>query len=106
MQAKKKSLGRRKTGDTDGLNTSLEHLIQQASLTLEFLKKMSNGVAEGRQLYDRLVEMADNISLTASISPAFWERALKAVGFEDAGMKIWQGQGRTFAVYSLQYSLV
>ncbi len=93
IQAKKKSLGRRKTGDTDGLNSSLEHLIQQSSITLEFLKKMSNGVAAGRQLYDRLVEMADNMSLTATIAPAFWERALKAVGFEDA-VALRDGRGR------------
>ena len=81
ITAKRKSLNRRKNG-TEGLGDALEHLTKQITLTQDFLKKCSAGTAasEGRIIYDKLVDCA---AAGTEVSKAFWERALKAVAFED-----------------------
>lgn len=80
IQAKRKSLGRRKSG-SENLTESLDHLISQTTITMEFLKKISSGMGEGRQIYEQLSDMATKDS--CEITAPFWERALKAVSFED-----------------------
>ena len=84
LQAKRKSLNRRKS-ECDDLVSSLDHLIAQVNITHDFLKKMSTGVSEGRQVYDMLIEMVGTEREDAKIkvSAAIWQRALKAVAFED-----------------------
>ena len=84
LQAKRKSLNRRKT-ECDDLVSSLDHLVAQVGIMSDFLKKMSTGVSEGRQVYDMLIEMvgADREGAKIHVSDAIWQRALKAVAFED-----------------------
>ena len=59
--------------------------MAQIGITHDFLKKMSTGVSEGRQLYDMLVEIVGAVreGTKIQVSDAIWERALKAVAFED-----------------------
>ena len=73
-------MGRRKSGG-ETLTESLDHLISQATITMEFLKKISTGMAEGRQIYEQLSDMATRDS--CGITSPLWERALKAAAFED-----------------------
>ena len=80
VQAKKKSLTRRKNDASDVLG-ALDHIVNQTTLMLEFIKALIQGASKGRDLYDKLCAYAESDGTQPS--DKMWMRCLRAVAFED-----------------------
>lgn len=81
IQAKKKSVGRR-SGDASEIQGAFQEVIESINEWAAFLKRLHQGNAEGRHLYDELVTIVDaNDQLV--VSNAAWERCIRGLAFED-----------------------
>lgn len=83
--AKKKSLNRRKNDANDVLS-SLDHIIGQATLMLEFLKSLIQSASKGRDIYEKLCNFAESDG--AQPSEHMWKRCLRAIAFEESNHRI------------------
>ena len=84
ITSKKKSLKRRKDQDSERVNQVLDECFSALSKCLELVRKLSNGVPEGRQTYDLLMGMP-HVNATTAV----WMRALRAVAFDNLKLAQW-----------------
>ena len=80
IASKKKSL-RRRTSDTTWLFAELDELTSSLTSFTTLLKMLGTGASEGSDVYRAIVDRVEKDK--ATVFDAVWERALRAVAFED-----------------------
>lgn len=98
ISTKKKSLGRRKTGDTQEVVDCLQAIIVQITDVFDFLRMFnSSSTNGGREVIETLVKLVDAENVYPS--PGLWERALKVEAMED--LKVAQFDGFFNKTYNM-----
>ena len=87
IQAKKKSLKRRKEkvhdGDSINITEELDSILEYITYFLTFLKKLQTGVTEGCSCYETIMDIQrEEAREHEEVSPAIWERCLRGIAFE------------------------
>lgn len=85
VQDKKKSLKRRKTGQTEEINSCLQNTLDNLSTLTEFLKSFLSSSSSGGRAIEETLEgfLNETDEVYVSSSLGLWERVLRAIAFED-----------------------
>lgn len=82
MQAKSKSIKRRRTETADTI-TALEDMISTVNILLDIIKRLMSCTTAGSELYTLVGEFTESFAAEHQPSEAVWERCLRAIAFED-----------------------
>lgn len=90
MQAKSKSIKRRRRADATQVVDAVESMVSRANALLDVIKRMVSCSTEGSNLYVAVVELVDDLPASDQPTEAVWERCLRAVAFEDLKTARWE----------------